>query len=149
MLGHLSSPHHIAAYRATRHFPAHAGKSVFSNSLAIVDGDHPRTCGEKTNIILNALIIVGSPPHMRGKALSTRYHTPFSGITPAHAGKSCLHSLPCQPRQDHPRTCGEKLILSPFSASIVGSPPHMRGKAESSARRPNFERITPAHAGKR
>ena len=67
--------------------PAHAGKRRQNGNCKNADWDHPRTCGEKRcrkEKIKNEL---GSPPHMRGKALSTRYQHDSWGITPAHAGK--------------------------------------------------------------
>ena len=72
---------------------------------------------------------MGSPPHMRGKALQLCHTPPPSGITPAHAGKSAQDLAARYSRGDHPRTCGEKL-------GIVTDPTTEGG-------------ITPAHAGKR
>ena len=51
--------------------------------------------------------------------------------------------------RDHPRTCGEKSGCIPAYGLQEGSPPHMRGKAESTAVLTPAARITPAHAGKR
>ena len=49
---------------------------------------------------------------------------------------------------DHPRTRGEKLSYSHHTESIVGSPPHTRGKAFRLSWLCFPTRITPAHAGK-
>ncbi len=51
---------------------------------------------------------LGSPPHMRGKV--------SGGYT--HANQT----------QDHPRTCGEKVLTEKELDYCKGSPPHMRGK---------------------
>ena len=51
--------------------------------------------------------------------------------------------------EDHPRTCGEKLVLLPPVLEAAGSPPHMRGKAAHLASDVRAAGITPAHAGKR
>ena len=70
----------------------------------------------------------GSPPHMRGKVFFASVCVDFSGITPAHAGKSVrVHGLPAG-REDHPRTCGEKRSRASSGKVNLGSPPHMRGK---------------------
>ena len=47
--------------------PAYAGKS-FSVRLPLKQGgDHPRLCGEKFSESLQTLVMIGSPPPMRGK----------------------------------------------------------------------------------
>ena len=86
---------------------------------------------------------------MRGKVVGIYETASNARITPAHAGKSirCPHSS--QKSGDHPRTCGEKYTLSTFFAEIRGSPPHMRGKGDMNHFEEDYERITPAHAGKR
>ena len=67
--------------------PAHAGKRSLTRWNSKPQRDHPRTCGEKSLILVNGGAVMGSPPHMRGKV-----SIPFAGcsrqrITPAHAGK--------------------------------------------------------------
>ena len=54
---------------------------------------------------------------MRGKLeiISTTF--PGTGITPAHAGKTCLLYPYFYNREDHPRACGEnvlKLVIHRF-----------------------------------
>ena len=61
------------------------------------------------------------------------------------AGKSEDTSLQLE---DHPRTCGEKLLCRYFSGLERGSPPHMRGKVYILANKKGLSWITPAHAGK-
>ena len=48
--------------------PAHAGKRHVKLLLAPIHQDHPRTCGEKRLPVPCAVVMPGSPPHMRGKA---------------------------------------------------------------------------------
>ena len=57
------------AHRIT---PAYAGKSQEIDQPAEIDRDHPRICGEKQDVKLTMNAGQGSPPHMRGKALSQR-----------------------------------------------------------------------------
>ena len=75
-----------------------------------------------------SLLVVGSPPHMRGKVIDVCSVVDKRRITPAHAGKSSLATASAPLRKDHPRTCGEK------SGCCLRFRP-----------RPG---ITPAHAGK-
>ena len=86
---------------------------------------------------------------MRGKVPT--FHPPSGavGITPAYAGKS-VHLQRNRTRlRDHPRVCGEKPARSRARRRNWGSPPRMRGKADSPSARFRVHRITPAYAGKR
>ena len=128
--------------------PAHAGKSASLCSCAWLPGDHPRTCGEKFYIVLPLYNLLGSPPHMRGKADSPSARFRIDGITPAHAGKRAGQHLAAAPQRDHPRTCGEKPGNVSGAHNVAGSPPHMRGKGSVDFDLRHRVRITPAHAGK-
>ena len=69
--------------------PAYAGKSLDPLQTFRASQDHPRVCGEKVINIPSGSSDTGSPPRMRGKALSA-LRLPFQRrITPAYAGKSC------------------------------------------------------------
>ena len=129
--------------------PAHAGKRL-SPLYPIPPGwDHPRTCGEKTDVTSSVVFRSGSPPHMRGKANALGLRFLFVGITPAHAGKRPGRCKQPSWSGDHPRTCGEKSPPSRKEYCKKGSPPHMRGKGGESRRGQHSPGITPAHAGKR
>ena len=86
---------------------------------------------------------------MRGKVVNGSGAEIPGGITPAHAGKSVIEKLVYAFGGDHPRTCGEKVLLIPPRMPPRGSPPHMRGKEGYSHVPLIGRRITPAHAGKR
>ena len=129
--------------------PAHAGKRERNSCRWVVSRDHPRTCGEKQFALSRFAVVLGSPPHMRGKGLRRFRDCIPVGITPAHAGKSKNAQGPADSCEDHPRTCGEKLTTFDAGKLIPGSPPHMRGKAASRDFQIWYLRITPAHAGKR
>ena len=70
--------------------PAYAGKSTSVSFLKIASKDHPRICGEKTSGLVHAILLLGSPPHMRGKEIQRPDSRPDARITPAYAGKSHL-----------------------------------------------------------
>ena len=109
--------------------PAYAGKS------ALQSPQNPRSSG--------------SPPPMRGKDSRGGVKFDGDGITPAYAGKSgrvCGLKI-C--RRDHPRLCGEKLLLKLWEFQHTGSPPPMRGKVRVGEAYSRAYRITPAYAGKR
>ena len=86
---------------------------------------------------------------MRGKVYGCSSLINVVRITPAYAGKSKAAVSFAISLQDHPRLCGEKLLL-PLSETLQwGSPPPMRGKAKAAGTNKSEDRITPAYAGKR
>ena len=92
--------------------PAHAGNSISFATISFCKKDHPRTCGEQSRKWRYAVCIKGSPPHMRGTELYYQKKEKMEGITPAHAGNS-FHVTYCSSVcRDHPRTCGEQLVLN-------------------------------------
>ena len=93
-------------------------------------------------------MILGSPPHSRGKAVSKKLIIFSLRITPALAGKSRIQRHLSPTGGDHPRTRGEKTSVESVSTHIVGSPPHSRGKAISGEKADEILGITPALAGK-
>ena len=70
--------------------PAHAGKRQEECAEVAQEWDHPRTCGEKFGRYASQKDTMGSPPHMRGKAMCRRGELCGRRITPAHAGKRCF-----------------------------------------------------------
>ena len=94
------------------------------------------------------LLLVGSPPHTRGKESSRSAQYRRQGITPAHAGKRTDFFLSLSCPEDHPRTRGEKLLLEGSYLAFRGSPPHTRGKGNECIKTTHQLGITPAHAGK-
>ena len=50
--------------------------------------------------------------------------------------------------KDHPRVCGEKKAVKDYTLQQKGSPPRMRGKAETEGSARSIRGITPAYAGK-
>ena len=146
MLVNRGSPPHVRG-KGRRQFsirarswitPACAGKSKFRCGTSELRQDHPRMCGEKSTDSLPMPMVIGSPPHVRGKvcedclgdivedgspphvrgkARDVHVITPFPRITPACAGKS-IHDTQDDPQnEDHPRMCGEKTKKIPFNAT--------------------------------
>ena len=111
--------------------------------------DHPRVCGEKIPSPIGCKSTTGSPPRMRGKEVADVVDGKGQGITPAYAGKRPDGYVVLAPSGDHPRVCGEKPMVHPVLSGSVGSPPRMRGKADSTIFSSSCKGITPAYAGKR
>ena len=129
--------------------PAYAGKSFHGVRPRFPQRDHPRVCGEKTEYRTLVTAHQGSPPRMRGKDSRNFSSCVRPGITPAYAGKSNANDTAEGFTGDHPRVCGEKMVMNGFLMRRQGSPPRMRGKARLHLRQQRVTRITPAYAGKR
>ena len=128
--------------------PAYAGKSTQSVRRKAFNRDHPRVCGEKGERTGSCFFALGSPPRMRGKVASMCPFSVFIGITPAYAGKRPICIIMLFLLKDHPRVCGEKVILTNFQHFNKGSPPRMRGKVAPRTIQKFQKGITPAYAGK-
>ena len=128
--------------------PAHAGKTAPGLIRCESFRDHPRACGENRPSPRPQWSPAGSPPRMRGKPIVYPTDTPFSGITPAHAGKTAREPGRKDEKGDHPRACGENHMIGGRSMPKAGSPPRMRGKPRLSRDARADDGITPAHAGK-
>ena len=85
---------------------------------------------------------------MRGKGRRVPLKPGGAGITPAHAGKSMRRRRIKNRVKDHPRPCGEKIVIITEVTPMIGSPPPMRGKVVVTHDTLFQRRITPAHAGK-
>ena len=86
---------------------------------------------------------------MRGKVDFYYFYTPDRRITPACAGKREQRGSNSQWLKDHPRVCGEKVLLRLKHSRKLGSPPRVRGKAKLCDSVVLLSGITPACAGKR
>ena len=128
--------------------PRMRGKELHVGILLCGIGITPAYAGKSTPTRHQKATWCGSPLHMRGKDEYRRAAGPNLGITPAYAGKSFPTSMFRSVGRDHPRICGEKIVVSRTWCSRSGLPPRMRGKVSSI--RDDLARvgITPAYAGK-
>ena len=110
--------------------PAWAGKSPDPPTPPTPGGDHPRMGGEKALMPENRLIMEGSPPHGRGKALNVQKVEKQGRITPAWAGKRSPLTASKPTFWDHPRMGGEKYDCTGQEFTNWGSPPRRRGKEQ-------------------
>ena len=85
---------------------------------------------------------------MRGKRFFARISNQPPGITPADAGKTKINLGPEGTVKDHPRRCGENIMVTPRSEHEKGSPPQVRGKLAFARTQASQDGITPAGAGK-
>ena len=66
--------------------PADAGTSRLLEAPSSHSPDHPRGCGDKYPDGSRMVVMLGSPPRMRGQGNVTRLHHSDLRITPADAG---------------------------------------------------------------
>ena len=138
-------PVHTPAPRIT---PARAGKTMKAVFSIASMTDHPRACGENSNLVEFHFSFSGSPPRVRGKLLYAEVLAADCRITPARAGKTCRFPPASSSYADHPRACGENLGHKLSHYSLPGSPPRVRGKPLPELALLPASRITPARAGK-
>ena len=94
-------------YHQRRITPAGAGKTRGDKKCRIANRDHPRRCGENESLENQSVLLIGSPPQVRGKLPSIICGNASTRITPAGAGKTKGKRGDTHYKQDHPRRCGE------------------------------------------
>ena len=133
----------------TRITPARAGNSPCKKSWGSGAQDHPRACGEQILKLQTQLQSTGSPPRVRGTASGLVYMMYCGRITPARAGNRPRQALKGPAGLDHPRACGEQLMVQAQMENLGGSPPRVRGTGRQPFARARRRGITPARAGNR
>ena len=111
--------------------PACAGSTESSACPSREPGDHPRMCGEHSRCSAALELATGSSPHVRGAPHFQPDLLTSVGIIPACAGSTIVLTLGLCGLRDHPRMCGEHVLVESDESGVVGSSPHVRG-----ARRP-------------
>ena len=111
--------------------PACAGKSFCIRVESALEWDHPRVCGEKIYGKAASSGTEGSPPRVRGKAFFAVPDGDDTGITPACAGKRRSPLIKSQRNWDHPRVCGEKMVMLFLHRSCYRITPACAGKRPS------------------
>ena len=127
--------------------PAYAGSTAGCRRAAGCRWDHPRVCGEHWNLLSPATLFGGSSPRMRGALVAVLVAGPAAGIIPAYAGSTTALASRFACRWDHPRVCGEHILLHRLQSLFLGSSPRMRGAPRRARIRESHSGIIPAYAG--
>ena len=93
-----------------RNIPAYAGKTLGRFSWFPQGWEHPRVCGENTEILSPQNANPGTSPRMRGKLDPPEIGYDGSRNIPAYAGKTRLARAREDAAAEHPRVCGENLM---------------------------------------
>ena len=108
--------------------PAHAGKTRFALSGAMIKEAHPRSRGENREPRQRGRAGWGSSPLTRGKHQVGGRLRRGLGLIPAHAGKTSRARRAPGPRTAHPRSRGENPQNNRLPGTLAGSSPLTRGK---------------------
>ena len=96
---------------------------------------------------IQALLVAGSSPRVRGSQFLHSCAAGRMGIIPAGAGLTPAASLPGSPGRDHPRGCGAHQLHRQQCGLCAGSSPRVRGSPPNAPRMPLIHGIIPAGAG--
>ena len=127
--------------------PADAGNTHHATHEARRVGDHPRGCGEHVMPCAIWERLRGSSPRMRGTRAGRAVAHVYHGIIPADAGNTAGDSGAVAGQKDHPRGCGEHIVVFHPIDDEEGSSPRMRGTLFDSIKQIVIIRIIPADAG--
>ena len=145
MRGTLNDRHEESHY--ARIIPADAGNTLTRLLEKAHREDHPRGCGEHRLHLIVGHVISGSSPRMRGTHDGKREVVTLPRIIPADAGNTMTRMTRWWMMGDHPRGCGEHMMLFMMSSRLPGSSPRMRGTLDVSGPDTTGLWIIPADAG--
>ena len=127
--------------------PADAGSTGRLRPWQPSSQDHPRGCGEHASQVAMPLTVIGSSPRMRGAPYDDFDFGIVQGIIPADAGSTQPLAHTDLYAEDHPRGCGEHVVMGYGPNVSLGSSPRMRGARLKSPFVVITRRIIPADAG--
>ena len=136
--------------RAQRHrlIPAHAGKTLHAPQARSWCPAHPRSRGENSTASASLWRLLGSSPLTPEKLGASSWGQGWTGLIPAHAGKTGGRADRRQATRAHPRSRGENKDGAGKDLIRWGSSPLTRGKRRRPGARGQTWRLIPAHAGK-
>ncbi len=118
---------HDRHWRGVGIIPACAGNTmsvIFSRTEV---RDHPRVCGEHMHRRERKRGVPGSSPRVRGTPVSHHPDSGRHGIIPACAGNTVCDTVAQYDDGDHPRVCGEHILIRRDLGITLGSSPRVRG----------------------
>ena len=127
--------------------PAYAGNTSLPHKRICRHRDHPRVCGEHDSKGRRVAYVAGSSPRMRGTQGRVGQADEEAGIIPAYAGNTLARSRRPSRARDHPRVCGEHLVVGGEAVTSAGSSPRMRGTRVDRVHGDFVGGIIPAYAG--
>ena len=138
---------HMLSTVLLRIIPARAGQTATGHPAYLATPDHPRACGANTIRRVQARLLLGSSPRVRGKLIIRLWVALVIRIIPARAGQTLGGSLENNSKPDHPRACGANIGVDVSDTLGGGSSPRVRGKLCMKHGSRLRTRIIPARAG--
>ncbi len=111
--------------------------------------DHPRGCGEQSELRPGKVVVPGPSPRVRGAGYAGDLVDPVDGTIPAGAGSSALSSTSRTASRDHPRGCGEQNSFRSAPSLALGPSPRVRGAVVHPSDQRHVPGTIPAGAGSR
>jgi len=130
-----------------RNTPASAGNTLSCNATAYNVEKHPRECGEYFPLLSMLVVMLETPPRVRGIHLASASDAYKTRNTPASAGNTIRLKIGKDGDEKHPRECGEYLCTLKLLTDWVETPPRVRGILISSSNCTVSTGNTPASAG--
>ena len=131
-----------------RNIPAYAGKTSIKSAAIRQLKEHPRVCGENKFRRCRYHAARGTSPRMRGKLNRSMSCSCYLRNIPAYAGKTVDPNKQHTCIGEHPRVCGENIIMTAVESRVIGTSPRMRGKPRGPHHSRAPQRNIPAYAGK-
>ena len=127
--------------------PACAGTTRSLETFSKAVEDHPRLCGNDIKTQFQKFLETGSPPLVRERHIRGNERGIRAGITPACAGTTGTPVAAILRHWDHPRLCGNDILILRACPRYRGSPPLVRERPLQIGLNSYSRRITPACAG--
>ncbi len=129
--------------------PAGAGSSHEVPQALLVDGDHPRGCGEQCAECWRGPTCPGPSPRVRGADRHAAQRRRTGGTIPAGAGSRRRRCCSMTGWRDHPRGGGEQVLPDRTEPSHMGPSPRVRGADVPAGGEGRSRGTIPAGAGSR
>ena len=145
----MRGTHDVIAFHALRPgiIPAYARNTCRNDTRGCCTWDHPRVCGEHGTTLGSKRLKRGSSPRMRGTPEKDMEPYQTGGIIPAYAGNTFSATPTPTSTGDHPRACGEHVVVELVPCVSLGSSPRMWGTHHTRPVRGRGTGIIPAYAG--
>ena len=127
--------------------PAYAGEPVKSRPQFADGRAYPRVCGGAAPALNFRTIHLGLSPRMRGSPQCAIANTPRRGPIPAYAGEPTRTGPSPLNDRAYPRVCGGARPFLPYSFTISGLSPRMRGSHARQSAGAQRKGPIPAYAG--
>jgi len=131
-----------------RNTPTHVGKTHSTCAAQIHLEKHPHARGENREVVIQATLIMETPPRTWGKPLPGFLWLSVSRNTPTHVGKTMVRIINGEKQSKHPHARGENTCFQSQAILSQETPPRTWGKLPERRGNRRVWRNTPTHVGK-